>query len=202
MPEVVMPVLHLLRHGTLLPNPERRFVGQRDIPLSEVGRRQARQVRQDLAAVPLTEAWTSDLPRCLEMSAIVLDGRNVPVHVEPAFREINLGSWEGLTKAEVDARFPGAVAARGKDLWNYTPEGGESFAMLALRVCSALYRRLAGMRGDAHALLVAHSGVNRVILMRYLALDMRDFFAVPQPYAACTTLFYGSDDLARLATFC
>ena len=58
------------------------------------------------------------------------------------------------------------------------------------------------MRGDAHALLVAHSGVNRVILMRYLALDMRDFFAVPQPYAACTTLFYGSDDLARLATFC
>ena len=197
-----MPVLHLLRHGTLLPNPELRFVGQRDIPLSEIGRRQARQVRQDLAAVPLTEAWTSDLPRCLEMTALALDGRNVPVQVEPAFREINLGRWEGLTKAEVDARFPGAVAARGKDFWNYVPEGGESFAMLASRVCSALYRRLADMRGDAHALLVAHSGVNRVILMRYLALDMRDFFAVPQPYAACTTLFYGSDDLARLATFC
>ena len=197
-----MPILHLLRHGTLLPNPERCFVGQRDIPLSELGRRQARQVQKDLASVPLTEAWTSDLPRCLEMTAIVLDGRNVPVQIEPAFREINLGSWEGLTKAEVDAHFPGAVAARGKNLWNYTPEGGESFAMLASRVYPALYRHLARLKSNEHVLLIAHSGVNRVILMRYLALGIRDLFAVPQPYAACTTLFYDLEDLARLAAFC
>ena len=66
-----MPTLHLLRHGTLLPNPERRFVGQRNIPLSEEGRRQARFRRQELFPVPLQEVWMSDLVRCREMTAII-----------------------------------------------------------------------------------------------------------------------------------
>ena len=197
-----MPILHLLRHGTLLPNPERRFVGERDIPLSEEGRREARLVQKDLASVPLAAVCTSDLPRCLEMTAIVMQGRRVPVHPDPAFREIRLGDWEGLTKAEVNARFPGAVDARGKDLWNYVPQGGESFAMLAKRVLPALYAHLHALGLNDHALLVAHSGVNRIILMCYMALTIRDFFAVPQPYAACTTLRYGQEDLERLAELC
>lgn len=197
-----MPVLHLLRHGTLLPNPERRFVGQRDIPLSETGRRQARILQQNLASVPLAEVWTSDLPRCREMTAIVAAGHDAPVYPEPAFREIRLGRWEGLTKTEVNDRFPGAVEARGKDLWQYVPQDGESFAMLAGRVLPALFRHLASLDEDSHALLVAHSGVNRVILMRYMALDMSAFFSIPQPYAACTTLRYGPEDIARLADFC
>lgn len=196
-----MPILHLLRHGELLPNPERRFVGQRDIPLSEEGRKQARFRRNELSHVPLTEVWSSDLSRCREMTSIIMEGRTVPVRLEPDFREILLGRWEGLTKAEVDARFPGVITARGRDFWTYVPEGGESFAMLARRVLSALQRRLAVLEPDNHVLLVAHAGVNRVILMQYLALRMEDFFSLPQPYAAWTTLFYASDDIIKLAKF-
>lgn len=193
-----MPTLHLLRHGTLLPNPEHRFVGQRDIPLSGEGRRQALFHCREFCSVPLVQVWTSDLSRCLEMTDLVLSGRAVPVVRESAFREISLGSWEGLTMAEVEARFPGAVAARGRDFWNYVPHGGESFAMLARRVFLALHRRLSLLDADDQVLLVAHAGVNRIILMQYLALGMDDFFALPQPYAACTTLFYDAEDLARL----
>lgn len=193
-----MPILHLLRHGTLLPNPERRFVGQRDIPLSEEGRRQARFRRQELSTVPLREVWTSDLPRCREMTAIIMEGRLCPVRTDASFREISLGAWEGLTMAEVEERFPGAVSARGQDFWNYAPEGGESFGMLARRVLPALGARLRPLPDDAHVLLVAHSGVNRMILMRYMALGMRDFFSIPQPYAAHTALVYDAEALARL----
>lgn len=193
-----MPTLHLLRHGTLLPNPERRFVGQRNIPLSEEGRRQARFRRQELIPVPLQEVWTSDLDRCREMTAIIMEGRNVPVHAEAAFREIHLGAWEGLTRTEVEERFPGAVAARGQDFWNYAPQGGESFAMLARRVLPVLHAHLRSLPDDAHALLVAHSGVNRMILMQYMALGMQDFFSIPQPYAAHTALFYDAEALVRL----
>ena len=193
-----MPTLHLLRHGTLLPNPERRFVGQRNIPLSEEGRRQARFRRQELFPVPLQEVWMSDLVRCREMTAIIMEGRDVPVHADAAFREIHLGTWEGLTRMEVEERFPGAVAARGQDFWNYAPEGGESFAMLARRVLPALHARLSALPDDAHALLVAHAGVNRMILMQYMALGMQDFFSIPQPYAAHTALVYDAESLARL----
>lgn len=193
-----MPTLYLLRHGTLLPNPERRFIGQSDIPLSEEGRRQAMYWKHALADVPFHEVWTSDLPRCREMTALVTGERRLPVSVEPAFREISLGSWEGLTKAQVEERFPGALAERGRDFWNYVPAGGESFSMLAGRVLPALHRRLSALRPDGVALLTAHAGVNRVILMRYLALGMADFFALPQPYAACTRLPYTGEDLAEL----
>ncbi len=197
-----MPILHLLRHGTLLPNPERRFVGQRDIPLSEEGRRQAHLRRKELFALPLKEVWTSDLSRCREMTAIILNGKSVPVHAEPAFREIHLGRWEGLTKAEVETEFPGAVKERGKDFWNVAPQGGESFAMLARRVLPALLCRLRTLKSDEQALLVAHSGVNRIVLMQYMALNMQDLFSIPQSYAACTTLRYGPEEMDELESFC
>ena len=196
-----MPTLYLLRHGTLLPNPERRFIGQSDIPLSEEGRRQAMYWRHALADVPFDEVWTSDLTRCREMTTLVTGERRLPVSVEPAFREICLGRWEGLTKAQVEERFPGALAERGRDLWNYVPVGGESFAMLADRVLAALRRRLSALPPDGTALLTGHAGVNRVILMRYLALCMDDFFALPQPYAACTMLRYEQEDLTSPALF-
>ena len=193
-----MPVLHLLRHGKLLPNPERRFIGRRDIPLCEEGVRQALFWKKELACVPFREIWSSDLPRCRETAALIVQDRPLAVTPEPAFREISLGNWEGLCKQEVEARFPGAFDERGRDLWNYVPSGGESFAMLARRVLPALRRRLLALPPDAEALLVAHAGVNRVILMQYLALGPGDFFALPQPYAACTALSYSPEDLSRL----
>lgn len=197
-----MPVLHLLRHGILLPNPEHRFVGQRDIPLSEEGRRQALICRQDLACVPLKQVWTSDLTRCRQMTTIIMNKRPVTVYLTAAFREINLGDWEGLTKHEVDTRFPGALAARGRDFWNYVPSEGESFSMLARRVLSELLCRLSALQENDEVLLVAHAGVNRIILMQHMALTIRDFFAIPQPYAACTRLFYSTEELNRLSDFC
>ena len=193
-----MPLLHLLRHGTLPPNPEHRFIGQRDLPLSDEGRRQALFWRHEFSGIPLTEVWTSDLSRCRETTAIVMKQRKIPVRADASFREISLGRWEGLTKAEVEERFPGAVDARGRDFWNYVPHGGESFAMLSRRVRSALFHHLAGLAPEDSALLVAHAGVNRVILMHYMALGMEDFFDLPQPYGACTTLVFSADEVSRL----
>lgn len=193
-----MPTLFLLRHGTLLPNPERRFIGQSDIPLSEEGRKQALFWRRELASVPFREVWCSDLPRCRETAALIVHDRPLTVSAVPAFREIHLGNWEGLTRQEVEARFPGAVEARGRDFWNYVPSGGESFFMLARRVLPELKRRLLALPPESSVLLAAHAGVNRLILMRYLALGMEDFFSLPQPYAACTALFCTPDDIESL----
>ena len=197
-----MPTLHLLRHGAILQTAEHRFIGQQDLPLSRQGELQAHVCRQELISVPLTEVWTSDLSRCTEMTTIIMEKRNVIIHRVPAFREICLGRWEGHTKTEVETLFPGAIEARGKDFWNYEPKGGESFAMLARRTLPPLLACLCRLKEHAHVLLVAHAGVNRVIIMQYMALTMRDFFSIPQPYASCTTLSYKTEELARLAASC
>ena len=97
--------LWLVRHGALPPNPERRFVGARDLPLSKAGRAQVRALAVDLAPVladpRLVALLSSDLSRCRETAAILAAaaGRPLLVHADVDLREISLGAWEGLTPA-------------------------------------------------------------------------------------------------------
>ncbi len=179
-----MNTLWLMRHGILPPNPERRFVGQRDIPLAQAGREQALVWRRRLAAMPFAGVVCSDLSRCMETAEIICQGR-IPLFPEPAFREISLGTWEGLTRAEVEERFPGAYEERGRHLDSFRPEGGESFSDMAERVLPAFDRWAAYARP---LLIVAHGGVNRAILARHMAVPWCDMLGISQPYGCCTGL--------------
>jgi probable phosphoglycerate mutase len=176
-----------MRHGALLPNPERRFVGQRNIALSEAGRRQARSWQQRLTDVPFAAVVSSDLSRCVESAQLVRGQRDLPLVLEPALREISLGAWEGLTPDEVEQRFPGAYAERGRDMAHFRPEGGESFADVASRVLPA-FGRLAARYVEQPVLVVGHAGSNRVLLAHCLALPLQKLLDIPQPYACCTVL--------------
>ena len=180
----------LMRHGMLPPNPERRFVGQRDIVLSELGRKQALSWRQYLANIPFTAIVSSDLSRCMETALLIKGERNIPIVQEPAFREISLGAWEGLTPNEVEKRFPGAYAERGLDMACFRPEGGESFADLASRVLPA-FGKLAVRYAGLPLLIVAHAGVNRIIIADYMAISLQNILDIPQSYACCVQLFAG-----------
>ena len=177
----------LMRHGALPPNPERRFVGQRDLALAERGRRQALSWQQRLLDIPFAAIVSSDLGRCVETAQLVNGQRELPLIREPAFREIALGAWEGLTPEEVEQRFPGAYAERGRDMARFRPAGGESFMDLAERVLPAFDERTRHYAGRP-LLIVAHAGVNRVILARRMALPLHKALDIPQPYACCTAL--------------
>jgi probable phosphoglycerate mutase len=177
----------LMRHGALPPNPERRFVGQGDIALSETGRRQARSWRRRLADIPFAAIVSSDLSRCVESARLIRGQRELPLVLEPALREISLGAWEGLTPDEVEQRFPGAYAERGRDMARFRPEGGESFADVASRVLPA-FGRLAVRYPGQPVLMVGHAGSNRVLLAHRLALPLQKLLDIPQPYACCTVL--------------
>lgn len=193
--------LYLLRHGALAPNPQRRFVGQRDLPLTSRGRRQIAFWAATLARTPLTRILCSPLRRCRDTARIIGQRhQRTPVIPSDAFRELHLGQWEGLTPAEVEARFPGAYEERGRCLADYCPHGGESFRMLARRALPAL-RDALPPDTEGNVLLVAHGGVIRVILAYALALPLERLLDIPQPYAACTRLEPAPDFFAALPAF-
>ncbi len=227
-----MAGLWLLRHGSLPPNPERRFVGARDIALTEVGREQIRQAARALLAEcdaanelpPSAAAVTgqgrhaemsiggapekgklserkaghdgpcvpqhiicSDLGRCRESARLVQDvfrarGHAVDVFPDAGLREISLGLWEGLTVAEVEARWPGSHAARGTDMAGFVPPQGESFAAVQARAMACVARWQARYPGEC-LLLVSHAGVLRTLLCHWLALPLAEVMRVPQHYA-------------------
>ncbi|SDF62050.1 histidine phosphatase family protein [Desulfovibrio legallii] len=180
----------LARHGALPPNPERRMVGARDIPLSPLGRAQAAALGRELPpalARSLRAVICSDLRRCREsaallMAAAVWPAGPPPLHPEPDLREICLGAWEGLTQAEIAARFPGAWEARGARMAGYAPPDGESFAQVQARALRAL-RRWRKRCPEGPLLLVSHAGVIRCLLAHYLALPLGELMRIPQHYA-------------------
>ena len=170
----------LLRHGRIPQSEPRRFVGQRDLPLDEVGRAQAEGVRAYLAPIPVARVVSSDLCRARETAEIVMAGQGPEIEREPRLREICLGRWEGLSSGEVRGSFPGEYEARGRDMARFRPQGGESFEDLAARAWPAFEALAAATRGVT--LVVAHAGVNRVILCRLLGLPLEHLFRLGQDY--------------------
>jgi probable phosphoglycerate mutase len=183
----------LVRHGALPPNPERRFTGALDIPLSDAGRAQVRALGRELGATAraVTAIVASDLTRCRETAALLARhiGGNIPLHTDAALREINLGLWQGLTPAEVERTFPGQYAQRGQDMAGFCPPEGESFFCVQRRALAAL-ERWRTRCPDGILLVVSHAGVNRTLLARYLALPLAELQRIPQ-HCACRAFLAG-----------
>jgi len=94
--------LLLVRHGETDWNADGRLQGQTDRPLSEFGRRQARQLADELAREELEAIYSSDLSRARETAEIVAERLGLPVVLDPDLREKDWGTWEGLTAVERD----------------------------------------------------------------------------------------------------
>lgn len=173
-------MIYLIRHGHIDVKGEKRFVGQVDIPLSEKGRSQANALRQWFEKMPLDAIYASDLSRTLATAIIIgapHDRSPVPVK---KLREIDLGSWDGRTFSHIKTSFPKAFEKRGKEIAHFKVPGGESFSELQNRVVPAFNDIAMSAAGDT--LIVAHAGVNRVILCHILGMPLSNLFRLEQDF--------------------
>lgn len=160
-------LIYLFRHGQSLAPPG-LMVGSSDFELSPEGRRQAERWARILIEVNFTLALASPLRRAVQTAELILGGRpdHPPLRLDPELREISLGLWEGRTKDWIRRHYSPDWEARGRDLINHPPPGGESLAHLAARVWPAFQRLAREAAGHRHTLIVAHQAVIRVILSR------------------------------------
>jgi broad specificity phosphatase PhoE len=149
------------RHGETDWNREHRWQGHGGPGLNDRGRAQAEALAERLSNARLSAVYTSDLPRALQTAEMI--GRVVGLEPipEPGLREVDVGNWRGLTRAEVRRRDPAGYRRwlRGEAGW----EGGETYDQMHARVVETLGRLL-----DAHRrgriLLVSHGGGVRAIV--------------------------------------
>ncbi|HEX6288879.1 MAG TPA: histidine phosphatase family protein [Herpetosiphonaceae bacterium] len=159
-----MTTIVLIRHGETEWNRSGRWQGQADVPLSEDGRQQAQALARRLKHEGTTfdHLYASDLSRALETAQAIGAALRMPVHPFPALREINVGSWSGLTRTEIMARFPGAFTG-----FFHSPDG-ESLDAFRDRVGEGLVHLAQRHPGERLA-IVTHGGTIRSML-QYVAL--------------------------------
>jgi probable phosphoglycerate mutase len=175
------PVLIFIRHGETDWNVEGRLQGQRDIPLNDTGRAQARRNGTAIkAALPEAVGFdfvASPLSRSRETMEIVRAAMGMPPEryaTDDRLKELTFGDWEGLTDADLQTVSAELIAARAKDKWRFVPPNGESYRILSERVA----QWLGGIVRPT--LTVSHGGVGRVL--RAMVLDLDPLAAIATPF--------------------
>lgn len=154
-----MRTIYLARHGETEWNRVGRWQGATDIPLSAVGREQARTLAQKLRDRGITCVHTSHLVRAFETAQIVAAHLGLPAPtVDGRLRERGYGAFEGLTRDECAVRLPDAWARYQADRRS-APPGAEPQAEVEARVLAAMHAIAAA--NDATILVLSHGGTIR-----------------------------------------
>jgi broad specificity phosphatase PhoE len=176
------PTIYFIRHGETDWNRDRRYQGQRDIPLNETGRAQAlrngQALRAFLPAIAEARFVASPMGRTRETMEIVraeLGLTPADYEVDPGILELSYGLWEGTLQDELAAKDPAGVAARAEDPFRWRPEEGESYADLFARVA-----KWAGTI-ERDCVVVSHGGVSRCLRAHVLGLPPEQIPVLDSP---------------------
>ena len=184
--------LYLVRHGRVADGQAHRYHGHNDIGLIPLGEKQLEDLAAQLQAIPLAGVYASDLYRAFRGAEIISRGRNLTPQAVPEFREVNFGVWEGLSFEEIAAHYPQELQGRFQDLANFRIPGGESLMDVRGRALPRLNELLEKHTSQAF-LIVAHAGVNRVILSEALGMPLEHLFRLDQNHGCLNIIDYFPD---------
>ena len=187
----------LARHGESDWNRSKRWQGFADRPLTDLGRQQASELAKRLEDSELDAVYSSDLQRARETAQIVAQTKGLDVQTTPDLREVDVGSWSGLTRAEAEERHPEQYARwlQGGEGW----EDGETYDQLGERVVRAI-RRIAKAHEGERVLVVAHGGTIRAIHAAALGVDVHTYRRIQrvEPNATLSAVCVEADRLTEL----
>jgi broad specificity phosphatase PhoE len=190
-------IILLARHGQSDWNATRRWQGHADRPLTAKGREQSLALAERLAHIELDGVYSSDLRRAADTARVVAEAQGLALVELPALREVDVGSWSGLTREGAEQRFP-----EGFSRWRDGFPGwddGEGYDEMAQRVIGAVIE-IALAHEDGRALVVSHGGPIRAIHAAALGLDVHEYRRLRpvEPNARLSAVCYEKGALTEL----
>ena len=181
-------LVDLLRHGE--PEGGRAYRGHSiDDPLSETG------WQQMWAAVEHHKPWeqivSSPLQRCQAFAQVLGERYNIPVDIEPDFKEVGFGAWEGKTPLQLQENNLKAYDNFYRDPVNCRPAGAEPLDEFIKRVSQA-YEALLTNHANKHVLVVVHAGVMRAIIAKVLFAAPIGMYKIKVNNAGVTRIRHGN----------
>ncbi len=184
----MVKTLYLIRHGETEGSEVKRYKGSIDVPLSERGIEQIRRLAEYLNRSykyynnVLSAVYSSPLSRALKSAEIIAEPHSLKPVVMPDLRERNFGIWEGMTFDEIKEKYPEEFKAWSSNPLKYSPVNGESTIEVKDRVIRAIEGIISNHNEETIA-VVAHGGVNRLILCHFLGIPLENIFRIEQDTA-------------------
>jgi alpha-ribazole phosphatase/probable phosphoglycerate mutase len=176
----------LLRHGEAA-GMAGRCCGRFDAPLSLEGTGQAKRAAAQLVREPISRMYSSYLERAFKTAQIVAEPHGLEVERVDDLAEMHFGDLEGLTYEEAEKRFPDVYRS-----WMTRPmetqfPNGENFQQMRTRVLRAFDSIVRRHPGETIG-IVAHAGVNRIVLCKEMSIPEDEMFQIAQPHCAINRL--------------
>jgi alpha-ribazole phosphatase len=182
--------VYLVRHCEPELPSDHICLGIRDIPLSLKGISHALKLKSYFSDKGIEAIYSSPLKRARKTAEIIADNK-IRIEIKNDFSEINMGKWDGMTFAEIKEKYPLEYEERGKDFENYVVEGGESMSMCRDRALRQLKDIMDNSEGKI--IIVAHAGVNRLIISGLTGMSIKDSFLYQLKYGSIIRLKYDGD---------
>jgi alpha-ribazole phosphatase len=192
--------IYLIRHGETEGAETKRYKGHLDVPLSENGIRQMERVAEYLVGATLcgcpgqthgsaptktgrllSSVYCSDLSRAVKSAELIAGPHGLRPVIMPELRERNFGIWEGMTFDEIREKHPDEFNAWASNPLQHSPMGGESTIEVRDRAVRAFSKIIEKHEGQNIA-IVAHGGINRIMLCELLGIPLENIFRVEQDY--------------------
>lgn len=193
--------VYLVRHGATPLVAEDRFAGSTDVELSEEGHAQTERLGERLSGEPITAIYASPMRRTVATAHHIAKPHGLELITDPGLREIDHGHWEGLTRKEVETRFPDEYASWEGDPYAFAPAGGEPGVEVIARALPAL-RTMVESNAGKTIVVVSHKATIRLVLCALLGIDARGYRDRLDQHPACLNALDFKDAVrARLVTF-
>jgi broad specificity phosphatase PhoE len=169
---LVMEEVYLVRHGETEWNLTGRRQGQLDSPLSERGMMEVQRTAKRIESLPVDGVFSSPLGRAISTAQTYAHALDQAITAVDDLKELDHGDMAGMTNEEIERAFPGELARRSRDKYEWRFPNGESYADADLRAASAL--RQVAESGSSRPLIVTHEMIARMLLRNLLTLEPKE----------------------------
>lgn len=177
-----------------------RYAGTSQVPLSDLGRKQAECLQKRLKHENLAAAYSSSLKRAEETAQIAIAPRNLKVEIIHDLREKDYGHWEGVKYSDVRSQFTQEFDEWCKQPAIIAPKGGETGNQVAERAVKAFQQIIPRHPGEM-ILIVAHSATIRLMICSLIGIDRNRYRELEQHPTGINILDVQESGKVRLITF-